>query len=201
VGQPREAIVYGLRGIGDSNVRYIGVTTNSLRKRLTDHKSSARTQGFNYPLHKWMRDCNFNVEIFEIETIDSEIRFDREMYWISEMRKNGHTLLNITDGGSGTTGWKMPEEVREKLSRRAKGRPSAFKGRHHSAESKLNLSIAAKKYPRGELSRASKISESDVLEIRRLRESGIPAPTIAKKFGIGASQVYRIEKREKWGWL
>ena len=50
---------------------------------------------------------------------------------------------NLTEGGGGG----VPcEEIRRKMSNSQKGKPSTFKGKHHSEESRRKLSEAQKKY-------------------------------------------------------
>lgn len=53
---------------------------------------------------------------------------------------------------------------------------------------------------RGERHGQSKLSAAQVRSIRAMRGS-IPQSKIAKQFGIGQSQVARIQTGEKWGWL
>ena len=50
---------------------------------------------------------------------------------------------NLRDGGNGKI---FSDETRKKLSISHKGKPSAFKGKHHSEESRRKLSEAQKKY-------------------------------------------------------
>jgi hypothetical protein len=51
---------------------------------------------------------------------------------------------------------------------------------------------------RGEQVTTSKLTKEKVVEIRHLRKQGIAQRVIAKLFGIGKTQVSRIEKREAW---
>jgi HNH endonuclease len=53
---------------------------------------------------------------------------------------------------------------------------------------------------KGEAHVASKLSESDVLEIRRLRGS-VKQKQLAERFGIGIAQVCRIQKGQQWAHL
>lgn len=46
----------------------------------------------------------------------------------------------------------------------------------------------------GERSGAAKLKDADVIEIRRLRDAGVPYREIRERFGISTAQVYRIAK-------
>lgn len=54
------------------------------------------------------------------------------------------------------------------------------------------------KTARGEQNGRAKITESDVLRIRELRENGNTLKKIAQKFGIGISQTFEIVKHKAW---
>lgn len=45
------------------------------------------------------------------------------------------------------------------------------------------------------------VTESEVLEIRALRQRKVLAREIADRFGISANTVYHIEHRRSWAWL
>lgn len=51
---------------------------------------------------------------------------------------------------------------------------------------------------RGEKNAAAKITTSDAPKIKELRKQGVIARIVANMFGLGISQVYRIEKGESW---
>jgi|ERR1700722_2279912 len=55
--------------------------------------------------------------------------------------------------------------------------------------------------PRGEAHKLSKLTEANVLEIRRLRVSGIKRKIVANKFNVSPDTIYRIDKGTLWGWL
>jgi hypothetical protein len=46
-----------------------------------------------------------------------------------------------------------------------------------------------------------KLNKDKVIEIRSLHSSGVSYRSLAKRFGIGATQVGRIVRRESWRWL
>jgi group I intron endonuclease len=109
-----ELKIYKLIDPRDGEIRYVGLTFNSISQRLKSHRNekskshksnwikSLRTQGF-YPL----------IEI--IETVYSyEDACEREIFWISKMKEEGHNLTNHASGGNKNK--KMSEETRLKMS-------------------------------------------------------------------------------------
>lgn len=52
---------------------------------------------------------------------------------------------------------------------------------------------------KGSKHKLSKLTEDQVIELRKLREYGWTYIRLSKKFGIGISQAHRICKRLKWG--
>lgn len=53
----------------------------------------------------------------------------------------------------------------------------------------------------GEANYQSKLTEADVLEIRRRRESGEPLKTIAAAFGVSDRTVSKVARRQRWAFL
>lgn len=47
----------------------------------------------------------------------------------------------------------------------------------------------------------AKLTETDVLEIRKLREQGQTLSSIAKQYNISESRVSTITNRKSWGWV
>lgn len=92
--------IYGLRcdcGCPVNGVRYIGLTSQPLRTRLTNHRGQA-SLGTSTPVYNWMRKHGAaNIRIVEIETVALEKLEEREIFWIA----NTPNLLNISPGGEG----------------------------------------------------------------------------------------------------
>jgi hypothetical protein len=51
---------------------------------------------------------------------------------------------------------------------------------------------------RGEQAKTSKLSESQVLEIRRAADGGQPTDEIAIEYQISSAHVRRLARREQW---
>lgn len=57
------------------------------------------------------------------------------------------------------------------------------------------------RHPRGSDAGRSVLSEDDVWEIRRLRQSGVAVSSIASRFGVHIQSVWGILSGRSWGWL
>lgn len=91
--------------INPDEIRYIGVTTQSLSRRFTQHKFCANhSEKRGLPVHKWMYSVYEKGGKINIEKIDecSESEWeDREKSLIKKYKEEGHKLLNIDEGGKG----------------------------------------------------------------------------------------------------
>lgn len=59
--------------------------------------------------------------------------------------------------------------------------------------------VARNRSARGERHGSARLTESQVIEIRRLYAEGHGSPMLARMFGVGKSQINRILTGEKWG--
>jgi len=141
---------------------YIGQTcANEPNKRWKDGKGYLTEDTLfaraikKHGLENW--DTAWAHEILEdnIETIEKAN--EREKYWIAYY----HTYIydnvpagyNLTKGGEGSIGYKHSSETKAKIKQRLKevfpnGKPSAMKGKHHSAKTKEKIRQDNLKNPR-----------------------------------------------------
>lgn len=136
-----------------NEVRYIGLTFNSLKQRLKSHYSEKSKS------HKsnWVQKLRSQGLKPIIESIESDISSyeevcEREIYWIEKYKSEGHRLTNMASGGNKNK--KMSNETRRKMSESAKNR-----------DFKLVLSDETKKI----LSEKAKERFNDENERERLR--------------------------------
>lgn len=109
--------VYGLRSSRDKKIRYIGQTVSALRQRLAGHLHSVNRA--KTPVAKWInREIKegFKIEIFVI--CEGAILHKTEKWLIRMYKWVGEKLLNVTDGGEGTLGFKHYGRKRPDLAER-----------------------------------------------------------------------------------
>ena len=84
------------------DIRYVGVTTVSLKVRYSGHKYASKTK--NYPIYNWWRKRvkqGFKIIIEPIETNFQGNWEEQEQYWIRHYKQMGFDLLNVSKGGLG----------------------------------------------------------------------------------------------------
>jgi hypothetical protein len=96
--------VYGLQKAGTREIRYIGLTKNTLQTRLRGHKKEHRS---NRHKSRWIRACGMDIEIVLLEaSIPSLAEANKkEQQYITLFKALGARLLNATNGGDGTPGF------------------------------------------------------------------------------------------------
>lgn len=173
--------VYQIINISN-NKRYIG-SSNNCERRQTEHWRYLKTDTHanRHLQHAWNKygEAAFQFEI--IATCDIEYQFFTEQMFISfcgpEYNATQHaTLAGAMRGNKIWLGRKHSEETKRRMSKSALGRTG----------------------PVGERNCKAKLTTSDVLEIRRLRNSGIARNIIADKFGVNPATITSITKRKTW---
>lgn len=128
----KEYKIYILR-LKDNDVpRYVGITSSSLQIRLTKHIHDIKRKSCKN-LHKknWLSKYKDSVIIEQIDTADSVVNMrEKEIFYIKKYRDEGLNLLNMTDGGDGTYGYKHTEEAIGKMS----GENNHRYGKKHTEE-------------------------------------------------------------------
>lgn len=122
--------IYELRDPRDPECkpRYVGITTKSLKKRLSSHIIS-RNVNSNHK-NNWIKSLlkdgiKPSVHLIE-EVIGWKYACEVEKYWIKEFKEQGYKLTNSTDGGEGVLGLILSEDS---LKRMATGVSKANKGK------------------------------------------------------------------------
>lgn len=118
VSDVKRYVIYALRDPRNGNIRYVGITKQPVRKRLSSHLAAARN---GKPLHisAWIRQLSKEglqplAEVLE-ETSDT----GREAVWTAQFRGEGCDLTNLTGGG--VSGYCHTPEVREKIALAGEG--------------------------------------------------------------------------------
>jgi hypothetical protein len=110
--------VYELINPETSEVRYIGKTNNT-KRRKRQHLSTARTLARVAKCSCWIRSLlakGIEPELRIITEVESECEANKlEMEFIKRAKEAGVRLTNLTDGGEGQSGRKWEEESKIRL--------------------------------------------------------------------------------------
>ena len=112
--------VYVFKDPDTLEVRYVGITSKTLKQRFRKHLDNALYTKHNKHLCNWilkLRKENKKPIMEEIESCTIENWQEREKYWISQF----NNLLNSTEGGEGCFGFHHSEESKKKISLLKKG--------------------------------------------------------------------------------
>lgn len=123
--------IYCLVDPRDDTIRYVGVTTMTLAKRLSMHKSSV-TAGKHTNVYRWigeLRNLELEPEIRLIEETDDRTR---ETYWINLFKQRGMDLHNQDDGGGRNR--QISDAERERRSKAHQGKPLSQAQRQAQSE-------------------------------------------------------------------
>lgn len=206
---------------------YIGKTFD-IQKRWNKHLETVKYKGNGYQyLHKSIE--KYGVENFLIESLEvnlnEELAFEREKFWIKELNSNNPNIgMNLTIGGEGVTGHKWSEEQHSKLS--GSNHYNYGKSLPMKTKEKLSLALSGANNPmfdvhlipwnkgipatreqkqknreaaRGEKSVNAKLSNEDVLEIRKKWDNGMANQTeLAKQYNVKPNTINQIVNRKRW---
>jgi hypothetical protein len=198
---------------------YIGIGKEVTRAYSKTH----RNDHWNHIVDKTSYDVHI---LFDDVSYEFAKEKEREFIELYKRKEDGGILCNITKGGDGVLGIRHTEEARKKMGEPNKGktisewhrrRVSEFHtGKIVSEETKKRMSesqigkglgIKASEETRkkmcessrkGESNHASKLTSSDVLEIRRLNSEGMGQNKIAKLFGVAKFTIHSIVKGITW---
>lgn len=124
-----------------SGKRYVGWTARGHRARWDEHVGWAR-RGSDVPFHRAIRRHGadaFTHEVLEVVGTVSEAH-SAERHWISQLGTYGAGGYNATLGGEGTTGMRMREDSKRKMSEYRRGRKrKPFTEKHLSRMREVRL--------------------------------------------------------------
>lgn len=155
---------------------YIGIT-GDFKGRIKSHLSVAEN-GSNTVFHKAIR--KYGIKSFLIFVLDRANTWEEacklEKYYIKKIGTKLPNGYNMTDGGEGTLGCYPSESVKNKI-----------------AESHIGLHA-------GEKHGCSKLTEKDVIEIRkRYKNETISSSQLSKEYGIRSEQICMVISGKSWG--
>lgn len=128
--------IYTLAHPITGEIRYVGKTTSSLNRRLGQHIAAiSRSKSHRASWIKSILKQGLKPIIELIEEVDYSINNQIEIYWIAQFKAWNFRLVNHTEGGEGTIGYRHSEESKLKMSLNALGNSRA-RGYKHSQETK-----------------------------------------------------------------
>ena len=113
----KEYKIYAISDPDTNIIKYIGVTTRTLKERLYQHLYNARNKRLQISakcIWSLLKVDKLPV-ISLVETCTETNWEEREKYWIAYYKKTGE-LTNLTDGGEGLLGLKLTEEHKRRIS-------------------------------------------------------------------------------------
>lgn len=181
--------IYGLVNPETQELRYIGKTTNTLKR----YQSHCRAKGNSYR-DKWIRslkDAGLMPEMVIIETCGNDW-VEAEKFYIAYFKSLGCLLTNLTAGGEGCEGHKHTDETKRIMRLKKLHKPL-------SQEHRESLSSAAmgkpKNYVNGKAKRCRVTKpDGEVVETLSLRKFSIDNnlnPSIMAKIARGMVKSHR----------
>jgi len=208
--------IYGLKAKNSDEIKYIGLTTLLVQKRLSKHLNDKKINHKTNWIKKIGKD-NIELIIIEENIINFQLLCEREIYYIAKYKAEGHKLTNITNGGEGTLGRyvKLTQEHKDKISLNhadVSGDKNPMFGKTHTDEVKqilkdfhtgrtatpeMKLKMSEKK--KGENNNKAKLTEIDVLNIRKYHENKIyTSCELSILYKVQIPAINKIIKRINW---
>jgi group I intron endonuclease len=158
--------IYSLRCPLDNQIKYIGLTSN-FNKRKSQHRCFSEKMSKNSRYNNWkdkLKSLNQRPIVEIIEMVDRSDLSEREIYWISEFKKN-FDLFNLTTGGEYSMisenhnskflkgnkledyyGKEKAEEIKSKIGLKGENNPN-YNGKSCTEEWRKKQSISQSKNP------------------------------------------------------
>lgn len=227
---PQQAggVVYALLDPRNGKVCYVGHTTQSLDKRLSNHLAAAKRSP-DRPVCTWINElaeqgCCPVVRALELVGPDSSWE-KRERWWIALYRQIGW-LSNLTDGGLGWNGHRHSADGRRRIGLAHQGKTISVeqrgKLRAYRIGSKLSDCVRAKisaalrgrklsSNTRSRIGSAKRGKELSALAgvrnhravlseqaVLDIRAGLVNEKSAKSRYGISRTQFYRVKRGEQW---
>ena len=116
------------------SIFYVGKGTKGRAWDLSDKKRNVHWQ-------RTVRKYGCEVQILSYWKTEQEA-FDHERFLIDCFKSMNHPLVNLTDGGEGSGGYRWTAEQKAKIDNKAEN--NSMYGKKHTEQTKLKISIKAK---------------------------------------------------------
>lgn len=175
--------IYKIRNIQNNHL-YIGSAEN-IKRRWNKHRSDLR-KGIHHSSHLQNAFNKYGESNFEFSILEYCEKFElisNEQAWINKLKPE----YNIRPTAGSALGMKHSKETRAKIG-------SWHKGKTISDEQKQKISLTS----RGNNNPRANLSDIEVIEIRRLWDSGVSPKEISKKFNTPKSSINNIISNYTW---
>lgn len=204
--------IYQIKNLINGKI-YIGSAV-SFSDRWKVHRFDLRNNKHHnkYLQRAWDKYNEENFEFTVLELVaDKNNLLMREQFWMDETQCYDPKIgYNLSKHAGSRLGVKASEETKKKMSELHKGNKYSL-GHKHTEESKQKMkankeytqteefSEMRRKHTQGENNPTARLTESQVLEIRRLvKEGNLRDVDIARMFGITRHMVYSIKTYRTW---
>jgi len=99
-----------------NQMAYVGATRFSLKERIGNHLSVAKTKGSLLPFHRAL--LTYGIQGFDfaiLDRCDHSLLEEKEIEWVTRLGSKDPSGYNLTDGGKGPNGIAYTDERREKI--------------------------------------------------------------------------------------
>ena len=170
--------------------RYVGLSVQPT-VRFRQHINSSK-RGSTLPVHNFIRKYSEDsIELVELEVVLESKLKRAEKKWIQKLKKDGHNLLNLTDGGEGVFGFRHSNEQKAKWSKDRKGSITGNKnpnygkfGRDHPAYGRIFSEETIKKLSEQKIGKNNpnygKTLPNKTKQKMSKAQKGVPKPFSAK---------------------
>ena len=204
---PNYGVIYKIRNSINQKV-YVGMTTQSLRRRFTRHLTDAKN-GSALPFHAAIR--ALGAENFQVEMIDEAQTLkdlqEREAHWIEHFKSYQRELGYNVSRGYDSTSYVIPDSVFfDSLELRRQGVPITEIAERFGVSYDYLCSVQRgqirphilQKHEQdfGPVERPRIFSTANKLKIFQLFKASKSAPEIAKQLETSRTYVYKILKGE-----
>ena len=195
--------VYGLYTTRNNRPRYIGQTTQSIRRRLHQHLADARNKARSDTYcHRWIRKELRNGHEIEICAIEEDCLLNvSEMNWIAFFKSIYPDTVNTQVGGTdGNLGRKFSEETKAKMRKPKSEETKLRMSKPKSEETRAKMSLAQRgnSKGRGSLNGHTTFTEDDVENVKALLAMGALGSDLARVYGVKKSAISKIKVGRSW---
>lgn len=163
-------------------IRYVGITKHDdVNKRFEAHLYKSKI-GVNRPVNDWINKYYPDVECKKVSSSSWEGVCAEEKILIARLKAEGHRLLNMTEGGEGTLGFKDSESTKIKKSRALTGRKVSQETREKISKSNTGKKRSAEARKKmSEKKKGKKLTKDHIAKISLSGKGRVVSSSTRKK--------------------